>query len=184
MDETFDTSKSARNVTVTANRLMQKKVQKSIHRHFELSKRQANRIGMHLTDAHDVGRLHPNSGQQNTLDLIRLVGSVIFMADLGCKFAYPRSAKFVTISVYNMYEYFMYIRIGFIVLYHWYRFCLGSLDLISKGFSSQQKTSQLLCKVLDLLLQVILLPVCMFVGVYRFVGLQTDKTKYYYTGLS
>lgn len=130
---------------------MQKKVQKSIHKHFELSKRQAYRVGMHLTDAHDVGRLHPNSGQQNTLDLIRLVGSVIFIADLGCKTAYPRSAKFATISIFNMYEYFVNIRIGFIVLYHWYRFCLGTLDLFTKA-SQQQKTSQILCKILDLVM--------------------------------
>ena len=35
----------------------------------------------------------------------------------------------------------------------------------------------------DILLQVFVLPVCMFTGIYRFVGLQQDKTKYYYTGV-
>jgi len=63
------------------------------------------------------------------LDIVRVVGAAIFLADLGCKFAYPYSSKFITITVYETYKMFLFGRIAFIFAYHIYRFCIQYIQI-------------------------------------------------------
>ena len=65
--------------------------------------------------------MHPNYPQHANLDILRVVSSLVFICDLGCKFSYPVASKFVNLSVLNFYYYLLYGRIAFIVLYHIYR---------------------------------------------------------------
>jgi hypothetical protein len=86
--------------------------------------------------------VHPNHEEQGILDVMRIFGSLIFICDLGCKWAYYKNSKYISVYVYNFYNFFLYMRIGFIVLYHIYRATCMSIKLRKDAKSDFKKRTK------------------------------------------
>lgn len=124
------------------------------------------------------------------LDTVRVAGSLIMLADIGCKWTYVINSKFISIHVYNFYWLFLFLRMAFILVYHIYRASCGTIKLsqdVRLGFNKPAWTTtgrmiaqerevedpdqgnKLVCGVMDLFVQVFMLPCVMYAGFYRFI---------------
>lgn len=73
--------------------------------------------------------VHPYAEEQGVLDTIRMGGSLIVVADIGCKWTYLLNSKFISIHVYNFFWVFLFLRIIFILVYHLYRATCATIKL-------------------------------------------------------
>ncbi len=70
----------------------------------------------------------PNAVQMFVLDLIRYIGPLIFIMDLGVKYAYGTASRFINDETYALFMQFIWLRPCLIVAYHIFRFvnqCCG-----------------------------------------------------------
>jgi hypothetical protein len=68
----------------------------------------------------DLYRLHPYRTEQCILDGLRLVGALIFLADLCLKIAYFRTSKFIAHEIRWIFLLFIIARPIFVGLYHFF----------------------------------------------------------------
>jgi len=80
--------------------------------------------GAKVENETDADQLLPHSNQIQLLDTFRMLGVVVFTTDLGLKFAYLFSSKFVSQFMYSLFLFFVWSRGVFIVLFHLYNFCM------------------------------------------------------------
>jgi hypothetical protein len=60
------------------------------------------------------------------IDSFRMLGVVVFTIDLGLKFAYMFSSRFVSQFLYSLFLFFIWSRGVFILAFHLYRLCMDS----------------------------------------------------------
>jgi len=105
-----------------------------------------------------------------------MLTALVFGIDLGCKFAYIKASKFINSNVEFIFLFFLFGRFVAIVLYHLYRCAIHSHHVfIETQEKKKEQKDQLIqratltCNILDIIIQLVMLPGCMFLGLNRFV---------------
>lgn len=121
---------------------------------------------------------YPNFKAMVCLDCLRAFAVPFFITDVGMKYAYYRTSRFISTQVHQLFFTFLLIRPLFILLYHTFRlgnallhylytFCFRAQKPSGDDESDANQSNKMACGLIELLLQTFILPVCMFTGFFR-----------------
>lgn len=101
-------------------------------------KERAQKFG-HEIDEKDYNSLHPHADKQARLDTIRFVGVLIFNFDFMFKLAVLRQAKFSSVYIRDLYKMFIWVRIVFIALYHFFFILMMGVKVTMSAIDGDSK---------------------------------------------